>query len=59
MLLELRQKTGQAVQTQMEMDTQIAILLGDSMMVLMYSLMITLNGMTLTLMAMETSQLVT
>jgi hypothetical protein len=59
MLLELRQKTGQAVQTQMEMDTQIAILLGDSMMVLMYSLMITLNGMTQTLMAMETSQLVT
>jgi hypothetical protein len=43
----------------MEMDTQIAILLGDSMMVLMYSLMTTLNGMTLTLMAMETSLPVT
>ena len=43
----------------MEMDTQIAILLGDSMMVQMYSRMMTLNGMTLTLMAMVTSQLAT
>ena len=43
----------------MEMDTQIAILLGDSMMVQMYSRMMTLNGMTLTLMAMVMSQLAT